>query len=194
MIYWFTKENWKAKLIKLPVEDAYLIDEKEKIFAVADGITRDCLNGIAATPNRKGAWNIFWDYPRPSPAKTAADISCETSLKVLRDYNPQNRDEKAIWNAIEEGNKNVKIHQEKNFLEINYLENDFPGCVIAVACQYENQVYYGFIADCGIAIFNKKGVLKKRTPNEGPNYGERGEYLQEVVEKMEGGKIQKQDR
>lgn len=134
----FTKQKSD---VKHPIEDSfkYLLDKDKRIFAVADGITRDLVNN---------------KYPKPSPAKIAADLFCSSFLKrqSLKFVNDETR----------------KLNRNNNPTP-DYLENDFWACVGVGGVIKSYKLYYEFIADCGLAIFDKKGRLKFKIPNEGPN-------------------------
>lgn len=163
-------KNWKKILAFLPEEDSYMLDIEEKIYSVADGVTRDPCNYLPNINTFIGKIIFSLKYPRPSPAKKAADIFTETFLEVLKDYKKQNRDEKVIREAFEEANKRIKYWNEKNILNPDYLTKDFAGCTAAGTSIYEERVSLGFIGDCGVAIFNEKGELKFRTENDVSKY------------------------
>jgi len=134
----FTKHNPKFEILNRPEEDSFKYVEKDGkiIIAVADGITRDLING---------------KYPIPSPAKKAADIFCKSFLEK-QNFEYCNK-------KIAELNKNLKV---------DYLENDFAACVAVGGVIENTKLKYGFTSDCGVAVFDEKGILKFRTRDEGP--------------------------
>lgn len=165
MIISFTLQGIKHK--GLPVEDSYKVyeDNGRIIVAVADGITRDPKNMLILPSQREyERWQNFIErYPRPSPAKIIADYFCGGSTHYLL-TNGNN-----IRRAFETANLEIKIVNQKANPNPNYLDRDFWACVACLGSIQDNMLYYGFIADCGIAVFDKNGELKFRTENEGPN-------------------------
>ncbi|RMD66207.1 hypothetical protein D6817_04575 [Candidatus Pacearchaeota archaeon] len=164
----FIATNKKKKLALIPTEDSFSIDS-EGIFAVADGVTRDPYEFLPNTRTLKGKIKFALSYPRPSPAKIASEIFTQTFPEVLRDYEPANRDEKAIRDAFKEANRRIGEWNAQHIPNPDYLLRDFAGCVAAGTHLYQGSVYLGFIADCGVAIFDNKGNVKFRTENQGPD-------------------------
>lgn len=165
----FTVENWKLKITRYPVEDAFSIDRQNGIIAVADGVTRDPMEYLPNIGTPLGMLKFLLNYPRPSPAKIVSNIFVETFPLVLRDYNDQNRDEKAVRGAFEEANKKIKEWNDKNISNPNYVMNDFAGCVAAGTSNQFDVISFGYLTDAGIAIFDSEGNLKSRTENQGPD-------------------------
>ena len=163
----FTVSNWKKKAAFIPGDDSFSIDSANKILAVADGVTRDPQE-IVDLGTLKGKLEFAWYYPRPSPAKKAADIFCQTFSEVLRGYNQSSRDEKAIKKAYQEANSRIKQWNNQNMLNMDYILNDFAGCVSSGVIEKEGVIYFGCLADCGVAIFDENGNLRFRTENQGP--------------------------
>jgi len=167
----FTVENWKLKLARYPTEDSYSINNNNNnnIFAVADGVTRDPLEYLPDINTLKGKIEFTFNYPRPSPAKEAADLFCETFPAVLRDYNKCNRNEFAIKEAFKESNNGIKQWNKQNIPNPNYIMDDFAGCVASGVYQNDGFVHWGYLCDCGVAIFDEKGNLKFKTEDQGPS-------------------------
>jgi len=155
MIDGFTVENWEEKIIKHPVEDAFKFDKKRGILAVADGVTRDPCEHLSLIEE-------VIDYPDPSPARKAADIFCgnfvkradANSSKIKRAFKFAN-DEIGKWNA-------------KHIPKPDYVVNDLAGTVASGAIISGSSYHYGFICDCGVAVFDSNGKLKFKTDDEGP--------------------------
>jgi len=151
----------------LPSEDSTgcLETEDKKIIVVGDGITRD---PFEALPGEKDYLRKLWfmvKYPRPSPAKAAAEILCNEFV-ISSHYNWGTHS--SVEEAFEKVNTAIEEYNTEHFSEPDYLTKDFAGCVGAGAHIVEHEVFYGFIADAGIAVFDAKGDMK-RTTNEGPN-------------------------
>lgn len=145
----FTKHNTNLKHKDYPYagEDSFNYYKNRKvIIAVADGITRSIIN--------------MKNLSEESPAKKAADLFCKSFIRYARKSN-------SIRNAIIYSNK--KIRDLNEGLEVDYLENDFWACVGIGGVIKNKNLYYGYVADCGVCVFNKKGRLRFKTKNEGPN-------------------------
>lgn len=186
-----TIHNWKAKLIRFPQEDFSLIgktsikETEEIVLSIADGVTKDCKNGEVADKSLKGLKNIAMHYPNPSPAFFAAHTFCYTITSQLSNIlNPPEPTD--IKNSFKLANNYIKNLWP--FSEIDFLANDYPGCT-AATCVYDketNLISWGFISDCGLALFDANGNLKERTPNQGPHSKEKNSFLEKVV-KIHGG-------
>lgn len=166
----FTKENPKFKQFKHPREDSfrYYCDKERTLVIVADGITRDP-TGMKELPDieeKEKIKEVAKNYPRPSPAKMTADLFCKSFIRYAK---AKKSSIDLIKNSLKEVNGKIKELNEKNNPKPDYLENDFWACVGVVGAITNNNLYYGFIADCGVAIFDKNGKLKFRTENQGPN-------------------------
>lgn len=166
----FTKKNPKHKQLNYPKEDSFKYHrngDDEILVAVADGITRDP-KGIEKYPDINDDEEIVKkaseNYPRPSPAKKAADLFCRSFINYMKKIKLQKN---SIRGAL--GYSNKEICKLNEGLEVDYLENDFWACVGVAGAIKENILYYGYVADCGVCVFDKNGKLKFKTKNEGPN-------------------------
>ncbi len=166
MINGFIARNWKLRLVGHPSEESYNLDNNG-ILAVADGVTRDPAPYLQK--GLLGKLQFALKYPNPSPAKIVADLFCETFPKVLRDYNLSNRDEKAVRGAFIEANDEINYWNKQNILNVDYVMNDYAGCVASGIVEQNGVIYWGFLTDCGVAIFDEEGGLRFRTENEGPH-------------------------
>jgi len=165
----FTVQNWMKKLVKIPNEDSFSTDWSENIFVVSDGVTRDPFEYLSNLNTVRGKAMFAYNYPRPSPAKFAADIFTRTFQEVIKSYEPQNRYEHAILEAFEEGNERIEQWNKLYMREVDYLTRDFAGCVAAGVVLNQDSVCLGFISDCGVAIFDERGRLRFKTKDEGPD-------------------------
>jgi|TARA_B100002003_G_scaffold211419_1_gene207822 serine/threonine protein phosphatase PrpC len=145
----FTTHNQK---FKHPEEDAfkYYSDKGKILVAVSDGITRDLVKGT---------------YPNPSPAKIAADLFTNSFIKYIK---KKKLTSNLIKETFEDINNKIKYLNKKKNPNPDYLVNDLWACVAVGGIIKNNYLYYGFIADCGVVIFNKNGKLKFKTRDEGP--------------------------
>ncbi len=101
-------------------------------------------------------------YPNPSGARFAADIFCESFVKFLKN---KGSSRKKLQEAFISGNKAIAKLNETQLKEIDYLFNDFYGCVASGGVIHNNKLYWGGIGDCGIIIFGKSGKIEFQTPN-----------------------------
>lgn len=171
MINGFTAESWRVKLLGIPVEDAYYMDEHVGTIAVADGVSRDW----DLTRNKL---TIPFKYEKPSHAKIAADLFTHVSLSVLRDFIV--KDQRAIIEAYRRSNEAIGNYARQQGItpeNTDYLLRDLPGCVSSLAVLNKNAIYYGFIADCGVALVDARGNLLLKTPDEGPNSVDKDKHI-----------------
>jgi len=160
----FIVENWKHKF--LPTEDAFKYNEDST--AVSDGITRDPFLKLPDLKTLRGKLNWIIFYPRLSPAKLIADVFCDSFVWFMRQF--KEKDEKAIYRAFEQTNEEIRRLNEIYNPNPDFLKNDFWACVAAGTALREQDkqkiLSYGFITDCGVAVFDNKGNLRLKTPNE----------------------------
>ncbi len=163
----FTVENSRAHHL-LPVEDSFKINNTKtlKIITVADGITRDPI-GVPHLPSPHqllAEIEFVEKYPRPSPAKITADTFCKSFISYLKKQ--KNGSVEMISNAFSLANLKIKNLNKKKNPHPDYLERDLWGCVASAGFIQKDKLYYGYICDCGVCIFDKKGRLKFRTTND----------------------------
>jgi len=157
MIYKTTSPNLLYGHL-MPPEDSLLTEGK--IFCVADGITRDPISKKDFTNlSIEKAWGL---YPNPSGARFAADTFCETFVKFLNKKTPSIKN---VQNAFILGNRAIANLNKINIKKIDYLANDFFGCVASGGVITNNKLYWGGICDCGIIIYDKNGKITFHTPN-----------------------------
>lgn len=142
-----------------PLEDFYLIDKNKRVISVADGVTRDWDETL-----RK---DMISQYPNPSPAEISAKLFCIEFQSYLS--NKEQVSEREIRNAFEKANKKIGEWNRLNNPNPDYALKDLAGCVASGIVESEDIVYYGFLTDCGVAVFDKNGDLRFRTENQGPS-------------------------
>ena len=131
-----------------PNEDAFLISKKLPIFAVADGVTQ--------SHYKNGR------YALPYGAKLAAKIFCKSTVKYLEKSYSHILENVRIKNIIKESfdlaNQKIRELNVKHGLvdkRMDYLQHDWFDTVGVTAVLVKNTLHYGFVGDCGLAIFNK---------------------------------------
>ena len=129
-----------------PNEDSCFANDKDSLYGVFDGVTRD---------KEKGK------YPNPSPAKEVSEIIRD---KVLDEMINQNIDKKIdLKKAFMIANEEVKKYNTK-FVD---LVGDFLAGAVGVICTIkEEKLYYSYIGDCSGVIFRKNKKIqftKKQT-------------------------------
>lgn len=153
--------NPEHKKLDLPKEDYFLIKKyrNRAVIVVADGITRDP-KGVRWLPDKKEPefLNALKKYPKPSPAFEAARLFCISFCNYAKDND--------IKTSFILANKNLK---KLNKGKVNYLDNDYAGCVASLTIIEKNSFYWGFITDCGFAYFNSHGKLIFKTKVEMPS-------------------------
>lgn len=132
------------------VEDYFKVDEN--VFCIADGVTRDDINGnpVPYPKNKEEAEKWIELYPNPSGAFDAAKITCDTFVDLLKKETQVNKQiilktarkaNKAVWN-INDGRK------------IDYLKEDLYCCEAVGGVVKENKLYCFSIGDCHISVFD----------------------------------------
>ena len=151
MVYFSATYTDFIKFDRKPNEDFYLISERLPIFVIADGITQSHFPS--------------GEYAFPAGARTGAKIFCYTTLKFLEENFKDRNFKNLIDDAFNLTNQKIK---EFNIAEgidkrLNYLEYDWFDCVGILGFIVKNNLYYGYVGDCGLAIFDAKNQLKFRT-------------------------------
>ena len=149
-----------VKFNRKPNEDFYLVSKKYPLFVIADGVTQ----GKFRSGKYKG------EYAFPAGAKMAAQIFCHSILEFLeKKLNSRNKRDVNFAGFIEKSFDlaNQKI-RELNEIEgidkrLDYLEYDLFDTVGVVGFLIKDTVYYGYVGDCGLAIFNQNSNLKFQT-------------------------------
>jgi serine/threonine protein phosphatase PrpC len=160
MTYFSASYTDLIKFNKKPNEDFCLISSKFPIFTIADGVTQG--NFESGT------------YAFPSGARAAAQIFCYTNMEFLEkniDFK-QNDNLKFNKSLIEKSFNlaNLRI-KELNVNEgidkkLNYFDYDWFDAVGVLGFILGDNLYYGFVGDCGLAIFDMANHLKFQTKNE----------------------------
>ena len=152
LLYKNTFENIKTMNCDFPIEDQFYANETEAI--VVDGITRDPVGVFdLATCSFE---EMLEKYPRPSGAEIAAKEICNTFYKSTG----------TLKERLEICNNNIKKLNEKNIKVCDYLQNDLYAAV-ASCIKIENDVlYYAYICDCGVIIYDSQGNIKFQTDDD----------------------------
>lgn len=131
-----------CKDINKPNEDYYLSDDKNGIYILVDGVSRDKKEGI---------------YPNPSPAFLVSKIFVESAYKYLLNNFNENIF-KLLYETIKRGNEEIKNYNDKVIWENEFL----PGTVGVVAIIRNNKLYYAYIGDCyGLVLNSDKHIFSK---------------------------------
>lgn len=153
MIFSITLPNTKYGHL-MPIEDAFIV--KDKVFCVADGITRDPVSPIDF--GNLSQEQLLKNYPNPSGATMAAKLFC-------KEFSEFTGKEKSIKESFIYANNAISDLNKKHINKVDYLVNDFYACVASAGIIRENKLYWGQIGDCGIIIFDKEGKVKFKTEN-----------------------------
>jgi serine/threonine protein phosphatase PrpC len=140
---------------RVPPEDSFSYDDK--IFAIADGITRDPTYHLDF--RKKIVEKIFEKhYPNPSGARVVADIFCKTFIATIKLHQTTKK-------AFLIANKNIASYNKHHLKKVDYLVNDLYGCTAVGAYIKGKKLYWSVIGDSGVAVFNCNGRLKYRSLN-----------------------------
>ena len=152
IIYRNTFDNILTVGYDFPVEDCFYVGDNEAI--VADGITRDPIGvGDFSTCSKEDFLN---KYPRPSGGGLAAKEICNSFSKSTG-----NLKERLVM-----ANEAVKSLNNKYIKSCDYLENDYYGAVAACVSITDDVLYYSYICDCGVIVYDKNGNIKFKTQDD----------------------------
>jgi len=175
MITTITSKNFWDKIAGHPTEDSYNYyqDYFKKIMTVADGVTRDPKEILPDTSKLFGKLAFAFNYPNPSPAKIVADMFTRDFINYARFFIEDPSQATILTDLVRDSfekcnNSSILRHNLTNFRSPDYVTKDLAGCVAAGAIRINGKVNWGFISDCGAAIFNEKGDLTFKTEDEGP--------------------------
>ena len=152
IIYRNTFENILTVDYDFPVEDCFYVGDNEAI--VADGITRDPIGvGDFSTCSKEKFLN---KYPRPSGGELAAKEICNSFSKSSG----------SLKERLVMANEAVKSLNNKYIKSCDYLENDYYGAVASCVSIKDDVLYYSYICDCGVIVFDKYGNIKFKTQDD----------------------------
>ncbi len=158
LVYKNTFDNIMTKGFDFPVEDQYYASDNDAI--VADGITRDPVDVSNFSECYKE--EFLEKYPRPSGAELAAKEICKSFSKTSG----------SLINRLIESNKSVKKLNEKYIPKCDYLENDYYGAVASCISISDDILYYAYICDCGVIVYDKNGSIKFKTEDDKELYSD----------------------
>ena len=132
------------------IEDYYVA--KDDIFCVADGITRERIDGkeLAYPQTVEEAIDINNNYPNPSGAYKAAKVFSDAFICEMEKQELYNRN--IIMNCVEIANREVeRINAGR---KIDYGIEDYYACVAAGGVIKNGVLYCFTIGDCKIKIID----------------------------------------
>ena len=163
-----------------PVAEDYYV-AKEDMFCVADGVTRDSIKGEAVSypKNEEEAREWVKTYPNPSGAYESAKICANQFVKYLQESDLQNISRETILEIVKRVNKDIsEINQNR---EIDYLANDYYGCLAVGGYISSNMLYCFSIGDSHIMALDENGNIQFETIN---NHKPFENYLENVYSKQ----------
>lgn len=147
--------NIFLKYHKKPVQEDYFKVEGN-IFCVADGVTRDDIEGQAVPypHNEKTVEDWIKTYPNPSGAYEAAKICAENFTSYLSKYKKEEITKETILEIIKKVNQDIaKINEGR---QIDYLKEDYYCCEAVGGIILDNTMFCFSIGDCHIIAFNER--------------------------------------
>lgn len=149
-----------VKFNRKPNEDFYLISSMFPIFTVADGVTQGRFESGA--------------YAFPTGARAAAQIFCYTNTEFLEkniDFKQKDNlkfNKTLIEKSFNLANLRIKELNTNEGIDkkLNYFDYDWFDAVGVLGFILGDNLYYGFVGDCGLAIFDKANRLKFQTKDE----------------------------
>ena len=161
--------------LKPIVEDYYIANNNH--FCIADGVTRDTINGEAVPypKNEEEAKAWVQTYPNPSGAFEAAKICGDHFIQYLKESDLQEFSDTKILEIVKKVNQDIfQINKNR---EIDYLANDYYGCVAVGGYISSNTLYCFSIGDCHIMTLDENGNVQFETIN---NHKPFEDYLENI--------------
>lgn len=144
----FTKYNMQ------PVqEDAWCANDFA--FCVADGVTRDGLNGkpVPYPKTKEEVEEWLQVYPNPSGAEEAAIIIANSFVEEISKYKNKDMNKQDVFEAVRKVNEKVwEINKNRN---IDYLKEDYYCAEAVGGIIKQNKLYCFAIGDCHITLLDK---------------------------------------
>jgi serine/threonine protein phosphatase PrpC len=128
-----------------PNEDYLIVDDKNKIYIMCDGVTRDLKDG---------------KYPEPSPSYLAARTFAGSVYRKLLLNSCTSCPFQILIDAVTWGNSRIA---QLNSERIKARKKILPGTVGAVAQIIEDKIYYVYLGDCSIWLFRYNKVERLTT-------------------------------
>lgn len=146
-----------------PVAEDYFV-VKDNIFCVADGVTRDSVNGeVIPYPKNKEEVE-YWVrvYPNPSGAYKAAKICADSFVKYVSECEDE-INENTIMKIAKKTNQEIwEINKDR---QIDYVKDDLFCCVAVGGKIIDNTLYCFSIGDCHITLLDENFGTKFTTIN-----------------------------
>ncbi|MBU4299141.1 protein phosphatase 2C domain-containing protein [Patescibacteria group bacterium] len=142
------------KFNRKPNEDFFLISKNLKerpIFVLADGVTQSRFEDGS--------------YSYPAGAKAAAEIFCYIAMEYLEKNLKPSQEKKTIENGFDLANKKIwELNKNEGMIEkLDYVVLDYFDTVAVAGFLAKNTLFYGYVGDCGLAIFDKNNQLRFQT-------------------------------
>ncbi len=137
MINGFTVKDKKRKYISKRLDDSFLFKRKNGKIYIA------VADGVSR------------DDHRQLHAKNASKLFCDSFINS-----------ESVRAGFERANVKIKKYNGRYVPDPNGLKEDRAGCVAAGVIIDGNELSYGFITDCGVAVISSNGKVKVRTENE----------------------------
>lgn len=138
--------------IKSVDEDYYRLEDE--VFCVADGITRDLIDGtIMPYPKTKEeVEQLVRMYPNPSGAYEASKIFANTFVEELTKQKEDVTEEKIRQIVIKANNAIWEINKNR---KIDYVKEDLYCCVAVGGIIVKDTLYCFSLGDCHITALNE---------------------------------------
>lgn len=160
------------------VEDYFRI--KDNLFCLADGVTRDSIEGkaIPYPKDKKEVEEWLSVYPNPSGAYEAAKICANQFVHILANYKESQINEQAIQDIVKIVNQQIgKINEGR---KIDYLKEDLYCCVAVGGIIIGDTLYCFSIGDSHIIVLDKTADVIFQTNN---NHKAFEDYLDNIYSK-----------
>ncbi|WKZ56132.1 MAG: hypothetical protein QY326_05175 [Bdellovibrionota bacterium] len=140
----------KSSISDKPNEDALLVDLDNRIYALADGVSR-----------LRGADGM---YPNPSPASEVAQLLVTQASQFIADSVPPIT-VRLLEEALRVAGSSIANYNKEKFPNPDFGINDYAGAVGIVGSIGINTLRYAYIGDC-VGLLVRGGAIRNLTVNQ----------------------------
>ena len=162
------------------MEDYYQRNKENNAFCVADGITRDPMDGIITSypMNKEEALALSKRYPNPSGAWEASKICADRFVEYISEVPIEEVTPHKIKEITRKVNEQIwEINKDR---EIDYLTEDLYCCEAVGGIIVADTLYAFSLGDCHITLLDKDYHVIYTTINNHKNHEE---YFEKIYQK-----------
>ncbi len=146
----FSSQKNRESSYEKPNEDFLIADNEHLIFIVADGVTRELVDG---------------KYLLPSPAGIASKLFATVTHNELIKNKKTAPAETLLRDAAAKANTAIHDYNKSNFEHIDFFENNLAGAVSLVGIIANSEFHFIYLGDCR-GIYIKDGIARQFTESQ----------------------------